>query len=422
MLFDLEKKAAELPSIKESARRIAEDLIQGRSVILSYPNGFDYSWILESIRTIFFERDLLYNEIIIPDSTSNCSKYIADVLGLISETGYTPESPSGLIELPDLPEMVLFTSSPDLSPNEVEKWLEFIGKWSRLAHKRANIGQNHTAILLPVSGNITTEMLPDSDLMLSIRYLWGVPSLLESRLLCRQFWREDGYNEFLNLWYEYVYGAVSMGDLNFLAYLWENGRNNRETIQRHILDYAELKNWDLDFSELSNLCNVDAKVSNVYQISPPRRLFPYWSKGIIGFIPERGAFIQTSALALMGLWDEINHRIWSGQAEFLFPLIDAARLRLCDRLTQKYGKSWPTAWVEPASEEEDRLVRNNPRACQWGHLFIIFQRVDKLRKQKNLVNVVNQLRVVRNEMAHYRPIEDQKINRFSAAVSELKLG
>ena len=413
---------AELFSVKESAKRISEDLSQRRSVILSYPNGFDYSWILESVRTNLFEQDILYSEIRIPDSTSNCSRYIAEVIGMASETGYTPESPSGLIELSNLPDIILFSSFSELQSDEVAKWLEFIEIWSRLAHRNANIGQMHTAMLLPVSGDITGDMLPSSDLMLSIRYLWGVPSLLESRLLCRQFWNQDGNNEFLSLWYEYVYGAVSMGDLNLLVYLWENGRNGRENIKRHILNYSKSKNWDLDCSELSNLCNFDTKTTNAYQISPPRRLFPHWSKGIIGFIPERGAFIQTSALALMGLWDEINHRIWSGQAEFLFPLIDATRLRLCDRLTQKYGKSWPTAWVEPASEEEDRLVRNNPRACQWGHLFIIFQRVDKLRKQKELFDIVNQLRVVRNEIAHYRPIEDQKINRFSAAVSELKLG
>ena len=91
--------------------------------------------------------------------------------------------------------------------------------------------------------------------------------------------------------------------------------------------------------------------------SPPRDLITLWAIGIVNFTRERGLSLSAAALSKLGVVDETRHRYWTGQTELLLPMIDLFRLRLCDHLTERFGKSWPTNWSVPSSEEELSAVR-----------------------------------------------------------------
>ena len=124
---------------------------------------------------------------------------------------------------------------------------------------------------------------------------------------------------------------------------------------------------------------------------------------------------------LMGLWDDTYHRIWTGQAELLMPRIDSFRLQICDYLTERFGKSWPTSWIAPITEDEMAAVKENPRACQWGHLSKIFDVAPKLKSLTNLYKAVKFVRVVRNELAHFRPIKNYDFRKLSQLIARCEI-
>jgi hypothetical protein len=122
---------------------------------------------------------------------------------------------------------------------------------------------------------------------------------------------------------------------------------------------------------------------------------------------EYGYELHSAALAVIDDYDGINHRLWRGQSRLLLPLVDHLRLRICHHLNEKYGKDWPVRWCLPPEDEEE-AVRNNPLACQWGHMVTLFRR-GHLRAVKNRwYDIALLSHQIRNKIAHYSPVSFQE--------------
>jgi hypothetical protein len=415
MYLDLNKSVPELPSVRLFADHVIADLRDNRSVIVFLPYGVDAEWILQRIRKELFNLGVVYSEIPVVQNSDykGCAPYIGNALGIIDENGYSPETPQGLLNIPDLPTSLLLVTNDSLNLHAAKKWLSFLKEWVRLNHKRANSGGRQTPILLVLSDSAIPRDLPNSDVYLSFRFWWGFPSLLETRLLCRHSSPEIDKHSSSSLWPEFVCSAVAGGDLNLLAHLWNDYETNK-SLEDQILRYSQGLNWKEDqLNQIKSLLNSQFRNGNSSLEYPPKLLIESWAKGIVTHIPERGICFHTAALVLMRLWDDTYHRIWTGQAEFLMPKIDSFRLQICDYLTERFGKSWPTSWVSPLAEDEIVAVKENPRACQWGHLSKIFDVAPKLRRLSNLYKAVKFVRVIRNELAHFRPIKNRDFRRLS---------
>ena len=420
MYLDLNKSVPELPSVRLFTDRIIADLCDNRSVIVFLPFGVEPEWILERVRKELFYSGTVYSEIPIPDTNDNeeCAAYIGKAIGIIDENGYRPETPHGLLKIPDIPNCLLLITNKSLNPQIAEKWLLFLQEWARLNHRQANSGSRQKPILLILSETAIPNDLPNSDVYLSFRFWWGFPSLLETRLLCRHSSPEIDKQTASSLWPEFVCSSVAGGDLRFLAYLW-NCYENNQSLKNQILNYSQGLNWNKDqLNQVKGLLNSQFRNGNSALEYPPKLLIEAWAKGIVIHIPERGICFHSAALALMGLWDDTYHRIWTGQAELLLPKIDSFRLQICDYLTERFGKSWPTAWVAPITEDEIEAVKENPRACQWGHLSRIFDVAPKLRGLNNLYKAVKFVRIIRNELAHFRPIKNNDFRRLSLLIEK----
>lgn len=408
---------AELPSFRDAIRGAADDLSNGRSVAFVYPVDFEANWYKGNLQSYLFDRHVKYGSVAIAkmENEVSCAGRIARCLGIGEPSGYWPETPAALMSSTGLPDVIIIEPAPyAMSEESLLEWSDFLKKWATLSHQKANSGEPFTAIFFPFCGNLQPMIIPPSDLYLSVRYLWGAPSLLEMRLLCRQMSRKSGIG-FDSLWDEYVLSSIAMSDINLLIHLLKSGPEN---INARILNYARQK-WNRDSMDISDLSTSNQSIG-VYGLSPPVNILNQWSRGFIGFVPERGIFIHTSVLAKIECWSEIRHRIWAGQAELLLPLIDSARLKICNLLTERFGKSWPTTWISPQFEGELELVKNDPRYCQWGHLFQICKYANPVRKIKNLLKVIDMLRIVRNDLAHYRKINTKKLNDINNAIELLE--
>jgi len=231
---------------------------------------------------------------------------------------------------------------------------------------------------------------------------------------------EGGKNEFSTLWPEFVCSAAAVGDLHLLENLWENFGSNK-SLNDQISIYAKQLGWDKkSLFEVNDLLKYQFGNGRFSYDIPLKILIKPWAEGVISYIPERGLCLQTAALALLGLWDDAQHRIWTGQTELLMPMIDSFRLKVCDFLTNKYGKSWPTSWTQPGSHDEFVSVKDNPRSCQWGHLSKIFETVPKLNRLQNIAKSVKCARQIRNELAHFRPIKNRDFRRLSRLLAEVQ--
>lgn len=51
--------------------------------------------------------------------------------------------------------------------------------------------------------------------------------------------------------------------------------------------------------------------------------------------------------------EDIDHRLWRGQAALLLPFLDSIRLDLCAELTSLHGRDWPIRWKRPIAVDQE---------------------------------------------------------------------
>ena len=143
---------------------------------------------------------------------------------------------------------------------------------------------------------------------------------------------------------------------------------------------------------------------------------------MLHFSPEAGVELHPAALALAGKSEALEQRLWRAQAALMLPRLDMVRHGICQQLAHRYGPKWPTRWAQPDSDEEIEQLRRSHLACQWGYLEYVLRSCPQFRGQRRLLPLVYRCRKIRNELAHYRPIEFrefQEIWKDMSPVTEL---
>lgn len=131
-----------------------------------------------------------------------------------------------------------------------------------------------------------------------------------------------------------------------------------------------------------------------------------------------GVFIHSATLALQGDTATLEHRIWRGQARVLLPLLDRVRQEICDYLKRNFQQEW-IAFCETKSNH----CLPGDVSCQNGiaeHSVIVdFFRLNesKNRVLQQLRRPVDNLRLARNNLAHYEPLGWL---HFSQVINEVK--
>ena len=231
--------------------------------------------------------------------------------------------------------------------------------------------------------------------------------MLEMKLACRMANRQDGDGTEANRWREHVLPSLATNDVQLAEMMWDRVSESPDRIVDGLMDY-----WR-SLEEPDAICRIDdlrellKTGQRTYTIGQelPHNLRHAWASGALVYSPEYGLEIHPGLLIYANCRKEVEKILWRGEAEFLLPILNDIRLRVCGELTIEYGNDWPVKWAEPATGHELEQVQLTPLAAEFGHIDYIFRFFgDQLRDKANLSRLVGQARNIRNKIAHYNPV------------------
>jgi hypothetical protein len=390
MSVGLASQVGSLPSTQRFLRSVEQDLRSGRSVWVLFPQGG------EALRLW----DLLLHNlegpggmIVAPVDLGTVGSYGPfDVLRSVVEDWEDTGIARFLEDLTlchQAPEVLLLKSLEEIPPPKRNEWLLAVERWAA-SSLRHSPERRRKLCVVAAAYSVFQNGLPKSDVALSVRMWWGVPSALEIHLACRLMSQEETP---LSLWREHLIPSLAGNDLTLGEYLWDVVTDPPEALLEKLAQYGAERGWKKQNAE--EVCERWKPMPPGKQTEPSEQMIPFWAQGWIVYTPEYGGEVHSALLALLGNEPEIAHRLWRAQAALLLPAVDSARLRVCEQLTQFYGETW-TCWGDgweqslyPELGAIEHAIRKGP--------------IGEPEKQRWL-KVVHPLRDIRNKVAHYQPI------------------
>jgi uncharacterized protein (DUF952 family) len=396
----------------------------GRSLLVLTPAGVEATEVWRQLRAELWHRDFSFSEVFLPELRQDQLPFInlSEALGINgSAKKSTVPTLTHLIEAADTPDIVYLEGLDELDESGRDAWLNFLSQWTQSSQSIADRGDLPKKICLVTPAATILTQLPQTSVHLAIQWWWFFPSALDTRLLCR-LGSDGNDSEPLNRWREYVLPALAGGDMTLMSYLWDDVDQDFDYLLKRIRSFASERAWTYELLEswgAIDFSNHSGHDPVKYDAAPPERWRNLWAHGAISWTPEYGPELHVAAMAVLEQTEEVQHRLWRGQAELLLPLIDQVRLKLCSILTYQHGDDWPIRWHLPANPEELKEVKESPLATQWGYLEWLLRKCRQLVAHQSWLPLVSLGRWIRNEIAHYRPIEFHDFENFWSETKKL---
>lgn len=396
--------------------RMADDLGERRNLLVLHPDWIDTRDLWSRLREILWRRDFSLYEAMLDEMLKDCSPTIALIKKLgIQWPASLPKTPSNLASLSKTIDVIQLAGFGELPENVRRLWFEFFIQWSQSFQNIVDRGGYPTAFCLICPIWMVKE-IPTSALYLSVRLWQGIPSALETQMLCRLAEKEEPSNNLAFSWRENILSSIAGSDVQLAEWLWDDVFESTERLIGSLVDYAkEIRKWSVD---LVTSLNIKTRLGNRQAgNSHPKIDNPeLWGRGIFNWTQEYGVEVNSAALALFGRKEDIWHRLWRAQASLLLPQLDSLRLGVCEYLIQAYGPEWPMRWKQFGSEIELRKAMKNPYSCQWGYLESIFSDNTVFKFEQNYLSLIQVARYIRNRLAHFQIIDYSNYKRLCREV------
>ncbi len=404
----------QVPTARRLLDQIVEDLRLGRSVLVLLPEGVSPSLLRPALWDGLRYWDLHVEEVFISQlDAQQPVAALGQALGVDWKPARTPRTVENLLRQTGLPEVLFLDGFDDLAEEDRGRWLRFLVQWARISQgENPNERDGRSlppALWLLARGSRVPYPLPDTNVLLSVRVWWGLPTVLEMRLLCQLASTES--NDPLNRLKEHTIPSIAGPDLELGGYLWGQRHLSGEQLAHALRAFGQERGWTQEELETWPMsCPVG---DGEYPLEDwPVAFYRAWARGMVHLTPEHGIERHSAVLALLNRQEALTHRLWRGQAEFLLSKIDEVRLGLCGRLSQEFGDDWAYRWREPETDRELRDVRETPFACQWGHLRHLLKSCPELQRERRWYSLVDCSWRIRTELAHYRPISEREYEKF----------
>jgi hypothetical protein len=400
---------------KRFVDQVVDDLLQRRNVILVITPDVNPRAMWAAIRGELCWRGVDVDEIELEEypSPQPAHCFLAGRLGVRRVAENNSLALTDLAASLNLPEIVWLHGISTLPSKDRQLWLEFLENWAKVASLVEELKRYRPVFCVPFSGAYAAEAARGNDLRLVARYWWTALSALDTRLLCRLVCDDSSLTP-KAMWRENLIPSIAASDLDLVEILWEPVLEAEEGVFSALRDHAKRRQWKEEYVESCSrdLGNVPHVRVDEGPIDLPERLIPYWAAGLLQVTPEHGIELNSAALCMVSRDAEVRHRLWRGQATLILPVLDETRLSICRRLTLAYGADWPYQWMKPRDEEEAEAVREDPFACQFGHLETLLRNCRKFESERHWLGLIEQARFLRNELAHYRPVHFTDFIRF----------
>ncbi|HZG51225.1 MAG TPA: hypothetical protein VEZ40_03725 [Pyrinomonadaceae bacterium] len=413
MTVNLELKLSSLGSVQRLVGILLEDLLQGRSLLMQLPAGVSCAEVWMSVSRQLRWRDCEVRVIHADDVPRGHSlaSAIGEQLRVQWPSAETQRTLDNLLKCDGMPEVVYCEGLDRLLEDQVGGWLELLSRWAEFAQNM----ERPPALCIIAPAPVVLGYTPNTNVRLAVRKWWGIPSLLELRLLCRDEQEEAGASDGEDAWREHILPALSGGDVSLASDLWGVACSDEDKIREALGEHARRRGWSRqrlsDWGAEEFLRGMFMKHGTTSS-RLPAAFEKLWAEGAIGHTREHGLELHTGALETLGQHEAVRHRLWRGQAALLLPIIDGVRLRLCQRLTDVYGRGWSHRWIQPSKEREYAAVTESDLGCELGHLAYLLRSCREIRAYDGWIPLTTRARDMRNELAHYRPVSFMSFNEF----------
>lgn len=375
--------------------RILDDVEQGRDVLLMFPKGADVSQHLENIYRLaagYLRVGVLSDRCwrwVTRDTSPEGSPLRVQLL--LSGDAVDPEADVDLWVLG--PGAI----SPPLEPSDAsapQRW-----QAPSVTIEVQPPRPQRPAAVIPVYASEWPARVPGS-VHLSVRPLWGCTGWGDMYQLATSL-LDDGEETSYALWATSVWVELAGADEALLRELIER-RIPPPGWRAFLQEYAMRRGWQGEALRMAEEVLLRAfpwhTLSLTHSDRPSAWLLRLWAEGMVDLLPDRGIEVH-SALLVALKWERLlYHRIWRGQVYSLFPLIDQARL-LIARECGRHGSG------------EDAVGSS----AKGGEL-----RDEEWSYPPSLRDVVSDLKLARNRLAHYEPLEWDTYRLVVAALYRLE--
>jgi len=406
MTVGLSQAVFSLPSAERFFDNIVRDLVNQRSVLVLLPAGTDPGGAWSALGSTLRREDCWPETIWLTDlpCTASPAPALGSALGVEWPSRSAPHSTDNLALSGNQPGVVLLQGLEMLAPDRQQQWLSWLPDWARASQNAGDRGIPAAALAVLAPAPIALPYAVASGPRLAVHWWWAFPSVLETRILCRIAGGDVDLDE-PRLWREHVLPSLASGNSLLVEYLWEDVFQDTEHILGRLRDIGRTCGWEAQELRAMGCDSLpSANHADCSSPAPPSRWRQLWACGALGWTPEYGLELNAAALAVLGRREKILHRLWRAQAGLILPLIDQARLGLCELLTRRYGPGWPVRWSSPVSPDEQEEVRRNPLACQWGYIEHLLRNYPQFRSERVWLPLVSASRRARNQLAHYHPL------------------
>lgn len=376
-----------LPAVREFFNRAIDYLAQGRSIIVRLPDYAEIEAIEEFVEEELNRRSYWAHSI------------SAQIFGQKTDVFSGKEKMEGGAR--DLIWIRGVSETNESAKKKLREW--FAGQiCGRVREKESTV-----PFFSIIKGWQPSFMnMPGDDVKFATLWFCGRPSELEMRMICRDYLCEMNEMDILSRWKEMIVPVLVGSDIELASIVWDLVAEKQEILIDALCKEADKRNWDAKW--LNSLSFKDLWMNWHAGATIPRQWEQAWLSGAVQFNHERGWEPHILALCALKQQEEIDHRIWRGQAGLLLPYIDDLRLAVCTYMTKKYGAKWPfmgTAFISCFEEEE---LKKSPLSCELGLLDMLLKTKGLFPGESDLCEVVSQAREMRNNLAHYSPVEFQR--------------
>ena len=404
-----------MPAARAVIHGAVDVLAQRLNQLILCPDADSSVAVTEAIRAELLRRDFAMSGVYLPAMEGNISLEcaLAEHLGAPTAELFGTCLLEDLSAKPGWPDILILEGFAELSASSQERWLSLFNRWSHASQKALGESRFLPALCCVARPRVEVRLPALGEVCLKVTWWWGLPSALESQLLCRI--QESGdARDVCNTWREYLLPSLAAGDIELFAELWPQVTCSRAELWEVLNRFGRKRGWQTDkLQKVLDDCNaghlLGGHAVNGFacdtRSGPPNSLRPFWLEGLVQSTPEYGCELHTSVLAVLGQTGTVDHRLWRAEAALILPMLDTHRHRICRDLTDRYGVDWPLRWQQPVSPEELVALQDGPLACQWGYLETLLRYCKGLRRERKILPFVSHCRFVRNELAHYKPIE-----------------
>lgn len=413
--MDLEQLAYSLPSAQNFVGNIASDVGKGVTVVL-LPDSLSREMVGRLIRNRLntsTAKTFLFSELSDPGE-SDPVMASAEAMKASWPNDRTLRNVEQLLRCERLPDLLYVHRIGSSSGRSSQSWMEFIEGWAReWNNSRSSTNPKVPSLCVLAKLRDLNFSLPEARPGVTLHWWWGFPSALEMQLACRIASYQNGDAPEVGRWREHVLPSLVGSDVQLAERLWYQVGESPQCLVGDLVDY-----WK-DLEKPDTICQIDDLMEvvrtdkRVYAIGQelPLNLRQPWASGALVYTPEYGLEIHPALLAYTNREKAVEKVLWRGEAEFLLPVVNEIRLRVCDELTGEYGDDWPGKWQKLPNEHGFEEVNLNPHATELGRIDYLFRLFGgpqgPLSAKRHLSELVRQAKNVRNQIAHYNPIQLQ---------------